>query len=80
MVELRLETPTRFVNHARDIFDRTLAVPSPDDQRWWKHAYMTEILAPVHLPQNVLDRWTKRLSVSSTYSAFVRAEMRLREI
>jgi crooked neck len=52
-----MEMRHRFVNHARNIWDRAVSVLPRVDQLWYKYIHMEEMCKEVAKARLVFDRW-----------------------
>jgi crooked neck len=71
-----MEMRHKFVNHARNVFDRAVTVLPRVPELWLKFAFMEEMMSNVDLARLVFARWIQWMPDMSAYVAFVRFELR----
>ena len=49
----------RFVNHARNVWDRAISLLPRVDQLWYKYIHMEEMLGDTAGARAVFERWMK---------------------
>lgn len=54
-----MEMRHRFINHARNIWDRAVTLLPRIDQLWYKYVHMEEMLGNIAGARQVFDRWMK---------------------
>ena len=54
---LDMEMKNKFVNHARNLFDRVCGLLPRVDQFWYKYAYMEEILGQYSKARAIFEKW-----------------------
>lgn len=52
-----MEMRHRFVNHARNVWDRAVSLLPRVDQLWYKYVHMEEMLKETAKARLVFDRW-----------------------
>ena len=71
-----MEMKNRFVNSARNVWDRAVTLLPRIDQFWYKYAYMEEMLANVDGARKIFERWMSHKPDNNAWSSFVKFEMR----
>ena len=54
-----MEMRHRFINHARNVWDRAVTLLPRIDQLWYKYIHMEEMLGNVAGTRQVLERWMR---------------------
>lgn len=54
-----MEMRHRFINHARNIWDRAVQILPRVDQLWYKYIHMEEMLGNVPGARQIFERWMK---------------------
>jgi crooked neck len=67
------------INHARNVFDRAVAILPRVDQFWYKYIYMEEMLDNVSGARQIYERWMLWEPKDETWLAFVQFEQRYKE-
>ena len=52
-----MEMRNRFVNHARNVWDRAVSLLPRIDQLWYKYVHMEEMLSNVPGARQIFERW-----------------------
>lgn len=52
-----MEMRCRFVNRARNVLDRAVAILPRVDSLWYKYTYMEELLGNVNGARTIFERW-----------------------
>lgn len=71
-----MEMRHKFVNHARNIWDRAIQLLPRVDQLWYKYAYMEEILGNIKGAREIYERWMKWEPDENAWLTFLRFEQR----
>jgi crooked neck len=71
-----MEMRNKFVNHARNVYDRAVSLLPRVDQFWYKYSYMEEMLGNFKLARQVFHRWMKWEPDDNAFAAFAKFEMR----
>ena len=66
----------RFVNSARNVWDRAVTLLPRIDQFWYKYAYMEEMLGNVEGARKIFERWIAHKPDANAWNSFVKFEMR----
>ena len=69
----------RFVNHARNVWDRAVTLLPRVDQLWYKYVHMEEMLGMVANARVVFERWMRWEPDHNGWNAYVRFETRYKE-
>lgn len=69
----------KFINHARNVFDRAVTILPRVDQFWLKWAYMEEKLGNVHAARQIFDRWMGWHPNEDAWEAYIKLERRYKE-
>lgn len=70
----------RFVNHARNVWDRAVTLLPRVDQLWYKYIHMEEMLGNIAGARQVFERWMAWEPDHHGWSAYIKFEMRYNEI
>lgn len=62
----------RFVNHARNVWDRAVSLLPRVDQLWYKYIHMEEMLGNVAGARQVFERWMRFEPDHMGWMAYVR--------
>lgn len=62
----------RFVNHARNVWDRAVTYLPRQDQLWYKYVHMEEMLGNTAGARGVFDRWMKWEPDHAAWMAYIR--------
>jgi crooked neck len=54
-----MEIQGEFVNHARNIYDRAIALLPRVDTFWYKYTYMEELVGAIPQARQLFERWMK---------------------
>ncbi len=71
-----MEMRHKNINHARNIFDRAVAVLPRVDMFWYKYTYMEEMLDNVGGARQVFERWMQWEPSEEGWMAYVKFEQR----
>lgn len=52
-----MEMRHKFLNHARNIFERVIEILPRIDQFWYKYAYMEELIGFYPKARQIFERW-----------------------
>jgi crooked neck len=74
-----MEMRHKFINHARNVFERAIDCLPRIDQFWYKYAYMEEILQNYVQARTVFQRWMEWLPDEKAWMAYVAFEERMGE-
>lgn len=75
-----MEMKHKFVNHARNVWDRAITLLPRVTQFWYKYAYMEEMLGSVANARNVFERWMKWEPEDMAWFSYIKLEMRAGEL
>jgi hypothetical protein len=67
-----MEMRHRFVNHARNVWDRAVTYLPRQDQLWYKYVHMEEMLGNTAGARAVFDRWMKWEPDHQAWMAYVK--------
>ncbi|CAN0555829.1 unnamed protein product, partial [Ectocarpus sp. 12 AP-2014] len=73
------EMRCKFPNHARNVWDRAVALLPRVDQFWYKYSYMEEMLGNPAKARAIFERWMEWEPEDNAWSAYVKFEMRQEE-
>lgn len=71
-----MEMKHRNVNHARNIWDRAVALLPRVDQFWYKYTLMEETLGNVAGARQIFERWMQWEPAEEAYMAYIKFERR----
>ena len=71
-----MEQKHRFINRARNVWDRAVTVLPRIDMLWYKYAYMEEQLEQMPAARAVYERWMKWEPKDSGWMTYVNFEVR----
>lgn len=54
-----MEMRNRFINHARNVWDRAVTLLPRIDQLWYKYIHMEEMLGNIAGARQIFERWMK---------------------
>ena len=66
----------KFVNSARNIWDRAVSLLPRVDQFWQKYTYMEEMLNNVAGARQIFERWMEWKPEKTAWKSFVNFELR----
>merc|ERR1712224_23142 len=69
----------RFINHARNVWDRAVELLPRFDHLWYKYAHMEEMLGNIRGARMVFERWMKWEPEQQSWNAFINFELRYGE-
>lgn len=69
----------KFVNHARNVWERAVYYLPREDQFWFKYAYMEELLGEYVKARAVFTRWMEWGPGEKAWMAFLKFEERMAE-
>ena len=52
-----MEMEAKFINRARNVWDRAVTILPRVEQFWYKYAFMEEIAGAVDSARKIFDRW-----------------------
>ena len=70
----------KFINHARNIWERAIYYLPRIDQFWYKYAYMEEMLGAYTKARAVFERWMTWNPEENAWLAFLKLEQRMGEV
>jgi hypothetical protein len=71
-----MEMRNKFVNHARNLWDRVVVLLPRVDQFWYKYAFMEEKLGQVAKARQIFERWMKFEPDHNGWNSYVKLELR----
>jgi crooked neck len=71
-----MEMKGKFINHARNVWDRAVTLLPRVEQFWYKYAYMEELAGAIDLARNVFERWMQWEPEDNAWAAFIKFEER----
>ena len=75
-----MEMRLRNINHARNIYDRAVALLPRVDQFWYKYVFMEETLGNIAGARQVFERWMEWQPDEQAWSAYIKLEKRYGEL
>lgn len=75
-----MEMKNKFVNHARNVWDRAVTLLPRVDQLWYKYIHMEEVLGNIPAARQIFERWMKWEPDHNGWNAFIKFELRYNEI
>ena len=75
-----MEMKNKFINHARNIWDRAVQLHPRVDMFWYKYSYMEEMVGAIEQARQVFERWMKWEPDDMGWAAYIKFEMRQGEI
>ena len=74
-----MELRARNVQHARNLFDRSVTLLPRIDQLWYKYVYLEELLQNVPGARQVFERWIQWEPDDKAWQAYIKVEIRYQE-
>ena len=74
-----MEMKNKFVNHARNVWERAIYYLPREDQFWFKYAYMEELIGDYLQARYVFTRWMDWCPGEKAWMAFIKFEERMGE-
>lgn len=74
-----MEMRHRFVNHARNLWDRAVTLLPRIDQLWYKYIHMEEMLGNVPAARQIFERWMQWEPDHHGWAAYIKMELRYGE-
>ena len=74
-----MEMRNKFVNHARNIWERAVAYMPRVDQFWYKYSYMEELLGNYQAARALFERWMSWKPLERGWLFFLKFEERMGE-
>mgnify|MGYP002386184042 CR=1 FL=1 len=74
-----MEMKNKFVNHARNVWERAVYYLPREDQFWFKYAYMEELIGEYVKARGVFARWMEWGPGEKAWMAYLRFEERMGE-
>lgn len=71
-----MEMKNKFINHARNVWDRCVTILPRVDTFWCKYTYMEEMIGAVTETRQVFERWMKWEPDDNAWGAYIKFEMR----
>ncbi|KAG5412318.1 hypothetical protein IGI04_008637 [Brassica rapa subsp. trilocularis] len=75
----QFEMRNKFVNSARNVWDRAVTVLPRVDQLWYKYIHMEEMLGNISGAREVFERWMKWSPDQEGWLSFINFELRYQE-
>ncbi len=70
----------KFINHARNVWDRAVTLHPRVDTYWYKYSYMEEMVEAVDNARQIFERWMAWEPDDMAWAAFIKFEMRQGQI
>jgi crooked neck len=74
------EMRNKFVNHARNVWDRAVGLLPRVSQLWYKYAYMEEMLGNVDRARTIFERWMRWEPEDKAWFSYIKLEERAGEM
>lgn len=74
-----MEMKNKFVNHARNVWERAVHYLPREDQFWFKYAYMEEILGEFEKARDIFRRWMDWVPGEKAWMGYIKFEERMGE-
>ena len=74
-----MEMKHRFVNHARNVWDRAVGLLPRVDQLWYKYIHMEEMMGQIANARSVFERWMDWEPDHQGWMSYIKMEMRYEE-
>ena len=71
-----MEMRNKQVNHARNVWDRSVTLLPRAQQLWYKYAYMEEVLGNVTACRSVFERWMEWEPDPQAWHSYINFEYR----
>ncbi|XP_027360352.1 crooked neck-like protein 1 isoform X2 [Abrus precatorius] len=75
-----VEMKNKFINHARNVWDRAVTLLPRVDQLWYKYIHMEEMLGNVAGARQVFERWMKWMPDQQGWLSYIKFELRYNEV
>ena len=75
-----MEMKNKFVNHARNVWERACSLMPRVDAFWYKYVYMEEILENYEKVREVYDSWMTWVPGEKAFEAYLKFEERLGDL
>lgn len=69
----------KFINHARNVWERAIYYLPREDQFWFKYAYMEELIGDYLKAREVFERWMEWCPGEKAWLAYIKFEERMAE-
>ncbi|GLU05364.1 hypothetical protein SLE2022_224660 [Rubroshorea leprosula] len=69
-----------FVNHARDVWERAVALLPRVDQLWYKDIHMEEMLGNIAAARRIFEKWMCWIPDRQGWFSYVKLELRCNEV
>ena len=70
-----MEMRARFINHARNIWDRAVSLLPRVDQLWYKYIHMEEMLGNVPGARQIFERWMQWEPDHHGWAAYIKVKV-----
>lgn len=68
------------INHARNIWDRAIAILPRANQLWYKYTYMEEMLSNIAGCRQIFERWMEWQPDEQAWNTYIKFELRYNEL
>ena len=75
-----MEMRHKFINHARNIWERAIHYMPRVDQFWYKYSYMEEVLGKYQSARDIFSRWMTWRPEEKAWMAFLKFEERMGDL
>lgn len=70
-----MEMRARFINHARNVWDRAVTLLPRIDQLWYKYIHMEEMLNNVPGARQIFERWMQWEPDHHGWAAYIKVSL-----
>jgi len=74
-----MEMKNKFINHARNVWERACKHLPRVDQFWYKYAYMEEMLGNFDKVRKIFEDWMTWEPAENSWNAYLKFEERMGE-
>lgn len=74
-----MEMKNKFVNNARNVWERATALMPRIDHYWYKYTYMEEVLGNYNRTRSVFEKWMSWYPEDKAWLAYIKFERRMGE-
>nr|GEX90845.1 crooked neck-like protein 1 [Tanacetum cinerariifolium] len=75
-----MEMKNKFINHARNVWDRAITLLPMVHQLWYKYIHMEEMLGNVAGARQIFERWMSWEPDQQAWLSYIKFELRYNEI
>ena len=74
-----MEMKHKFINHARNVWERATTYLPRVDQFWYKYAYMEEILGQYTKARAIFEKWMSWRPKEKAWMSYLKFEQRMKD-